>query len=177
MDLENLFSLAVKHRNAHDCSAYPYENGEKLVEWIQKTEARKILEIGTGMGYTATIMALSNPAVRVDTIEKDSEHAQIARDFLIAQKAREQVTVINELAESYLGTLQNQYDFIFFDGYQIHYEFLPHYERLMKKDGILFAANNHLQSKTSAKFFAELEEQTKWKILEKFADTTIAQKL
>jgi hypothetical protein len=48
---------------------------------------------------------------------------------------------------------------------------------LLKKDGILFLANNHLKSKTSDQFFEELEHSGDWEILERFEDTTIAKKI
>ena len=177
MDLKKLFEYAVAHRNEHDCSAYPYEDYERLVEAVNKFGAKKILEIGTGMGFTAAAMALQNPSIKIDTLEKDPEHATLAKQFLEGQGAGKQVKVINGVAEEVLSTFQSGYDLIFFDGYQIHYEFLPHYLRLLKPGGILFLANNHLQSKTSEQFFSKLNRSSDWKILEQFADTTVAERL
>jgi predicted O-methyltransferase YrrM len=174
MNINELYQQAVKHQKDHDCSAYPYELGAKLVDVLERNTPTKILEIGTGMGYTAALMAVHNPRVVIETIEKDSEHAHIARRFLEKQDVGDRVQVVNELAEQYLSSLNSQYDFIFFDGYQIHYEFLPHYERLLKPGGILYLANNHLQSKTSDRFFAELQNGQRWEVVEQFADTTIA---
>lgn len=177
MNLETFFQKAIDHRHAHDCSAYPYEQGEKLVEYVKKYSPKEILEIGTGVGYTAAIVGLAAPEARILTIEKDLEHAQLAAEFIKNAGAGENVTVTNELAEQYLSKLDSQYDFIFFDGFQIHYEFLFHYERLLKPGGILFLANNHLKSKTSTQFFEELSNPTKWSIIERFEDTTIAKKV
>ena len=177
VNIEPLFEQAILHRNNHDCSAYPYEDGNKLVEAILQYNPGRILEIGTGFGYTAAIMALALPGVEIDSLEKDSEHAMIAEYFLNINRVGKRVHIINVLAEQYLQTLQKQYDFIFFDGYQIHYEFLPHYERLLKPDGILYLANNHLKSRTSEQFFAQLADENKWHILDKFAETTIAQRI
>ncbi len=177
MELENLFDHAVQHRNEHDCSAYPYENYQRLIDVVNKYGAEKILEVGTGMGFTSTAMALQNEKIHVDTIEKDAEHLKIAQNFIKSNGVEDRVNVIEGVAETVLAELPSGYDLIFFDGFQIHYEFLAHYERLLKAGGILFLANNHLQSKTSTQFFEELQHFGKWKTLDQFADTTISQKL
>lgn len=181
IDIQSLYAAAIAHREEHECSAYPYQHAEKLAQVIGQYQPRKVLEIGTGIGYTAAVMALTSSTLRIDTIEKDPLHAKLAREFLInnvkESKVWQRVSIINDFAETVLPLMQTQYDLIFFDGYQIHYEYMPHYERLLKPQGILFLANNHLESKTSAQFFAELSDKENWKILDQFDDTTIAQRV
>lgn len=174
MQIQELYNLALKHQQEHDCSAHPYENGERLVSTLREHNSKSILEIGTGCGYTAAIMAMVSKEIKIDTIEKDSVHAEVANKFIMSCGMESRVNIINKMAEDYLPSLLNQYDLIFFDGFQIHYEFLPHYERLLKKGGILFLGNNHLLSKTSDQFFFELRNSEKWRIQEQFDDTTIA---
>lgn len=175
--MTNLFIKAVEHRTEHDCSAYPYEEYEKLIEYVKKYSPKKILEVGTGMGFTAIIMAQASPESHIDTIEKDPEHCAVAKQLAESNNVSDRVNVINDQAEDEFEKLDPEsYDFIFFDGYQIHYQFLPHYERLLKSEGVLFLANNHLKSRTSDKFFEELNNSGKWKQLDGFADTTIVLK-
>lgn len=173
-NLEELYKQAIDHRNAHDCSAYPYEDYQKLFDIIAKYQPKKILEVGTGIGFTAAVMALASPEACIETIEKDQAHSKYAEKFIHEQNLSDRIIVRNEIAELLLPELEPGYDLIFFDGYQIHYEFLPHYERLLKPGSVLILGNNHLTSKTSDKFFEELEHSGKWDVLEKFADTTIA---
>lgn len=179
--INKLYKAAEKHLEEHQCSAHPYKHGEKLVEMVQQQNSKRVLEIGSGIGYTAALMVLTSPNIRIDTLEKDPAHANLIRKFLRDntkdKTAWDRVTVFNDFAETVLPMMQTQYDFIFFDGYQIHYEFLPQYKRLLKTGGILFLANNHLKSKTSDKFFEELADTKAWKILEQFDDTTIAQRV
>ena len=175
--VNNLFSKAVQHHVEHDCSAPPYENGVKLVEYLQKYNPTHILEIGTGMGYTAVLLAKFSPEAKVETLEKNPEHVEVAKSFCTENMVGDRVDVIEAQAEDFFTTTSKKYDFIFFDGFQVHYQFLPEYERLLKPKGILFLANNHLKSRTSDKFFEELYSSEKWVVLEKFADTTVAQRL
>lgn len=176
MQLQELFSQALRHRNEHDCSAYPYEDYLKLIAAVNQYQAKQVLEIGTGMGFTSAAMALQSPDIRIDTIEKDPEHVQAARQFHFANGVKNQIAVLEGPAEQIMSSLAGPYDLIFFDGYQIHYEFLPHYARLLKPGGVLFLANNQLNSKTSDHFWDELKNSGNWQILEQFADTTIAQR-
>lgn len=173
-NLEDLYKRAVEHRNSHDCSAYPYEDYQKLFDLVKNIQPDKILEIGTGIGFTAVVMALASPLAKIETIEKDQTHCNDAVKFISDNNLSDRIILRNEIAELLLPELDESYDLIFFDGYQIHYEFLPHYERLLKTGGVLILGNNHLSSKTSDKFFAELEQSGKWEIEDKFADTTIA---
>lgn len=176
MTEKELYEQALLHQTVHHCGAHPYEHGDKLAATIRLSHPAKILEIGTGVGYTAIAMGLSAPDATIDTLEKDTDHAQLAKELVEKFQLQSRIRIRVEAAEEYLSAIKTNYDFIFFDGFQIHYEFLPHYTRLLKPGGILFLANNHLQSKTSAKFFDELENTTDWVILERFADTTIAQR-
>lgn len=180
LEAKALYEQAKSHRDEHDCSAYAYEDYLNLQKIVNRVNPKNILEIGTGVGFTSVIMASEVPGVKIDTIEKDQGHAKLAREFIHSQGFGEQITVIDDIAEIYLPELvsQNkQYDLIFFDGYQIHYEFLPHYEKLLKIGGILILANTHLNSKTSDRFFSELEHDGNWQISNQFNDTIVAHRI
>lgn len=177
LDIEKLFKSAEKHITEHECSAHPYKHAQQLVDYILEYKPKKVLEIGAGIGFTSVAMALALPSLRIDTLEKDLAHAKIAKKYFKDKKVDSRISLINDFAETVLPMMQGQYDFIFFDGFQIHYEFLPQYKRLLKRGGVLFLANNHLKSKTSDQFFTELANTNTWKVLDKFDDTTIVQKV
>lgn len=177
MNLEILFNLAVKHHEDHGCSAPPYENYEKLFQLVKNHRPKRVLEIGTGIGFTTVVIAEASQQSQIDTLEKDPEHASMAKDFIAKQGLNDRIEIHNVVAEEFLPTLTEQYDLIFFDGFQIHYEFLPHYERLLTRSGILVVGNNHLTSKTSDRFFQELNNPSNWRILEQFRDTIVAERL
>lgn len=177
MDLNHLFDLANQHRNEHDCSAHPYENYQKLFDLTSRLKPKRILEIGTGIGFSAVVMALASKEAMIDTIEKDSEHFLTARQFLQDLHLQSRIKVYNDIAEVILPNFTSHYDLIFFDGFQIHYEFLQHYARLLVFGGTLILANTHLNSKTSEQFFTEIGYKSEWELLDQFSDTMIFKKL
>src|ERR1700733_5213804 len=81
------------HRARHGCSAYPYDNGPLLATLAAVANARRILELGTALGYTALSFASGAPDATVDTIERDPEHAQLARDNIAAAGLDHRITV------------------------------------------------------------------------------------
>ena len=72
------------HRAKHGCGAYPYDNGPLLSTLAAAANARRILELGTALGYTALSFAYGAPDATVDTIERDPEHVQLARENIAA---------------------------------------------------------------------------------------------
>lgn len=176
MNLEKLYRQALSHREIHDCGASPYESYQKLYDLVLEYKPNNILEIGTGIGFSSVIMSLAAAKAHIDSIEKDPEHYQISKDFVESAGLNQKILLHNVVAEDFLPTLTTTYDLIFFDGFQIHYEFLPQYERLLKAGGVLILGNNHLASRTSTQFFHEFVKSEKWKILEQFADTTVAKR-
>src|ERR1700732_4833328 len=81
------------HRARHGCGAYPYGNGPLLSTLAAAANARRILELGTALGYTALSFAHGAPDATVDTIERDPEHVQLARDNIAAAAMDHRITV------------------------------------------------------------------------------------
>ena len=67
-----------QHRARHRCHAYPYRHGALLGTLAAAVQARRILELGTALGYTALSFAHGAASSMVDTIERDPEHVELA---------------------------------------------------------------------------------------------------
>src|ERR1700744_4603043 len=93
------------HRAKHGCAAYSYSNGPLLAALAGVANARRILELGTALGYTALSFASGAPDATVDTIERDPEHVQLARDNIAAAALAHRITVHEGDFESLLPTL------------------------------------------------------------------------
>jgi predicted O-methyltransferase YrrM len=176
-EMLKLYGKAIEHVKFHHCSAKPYEYGKQLYELVLEQKPNRILEIGTGIGYATALLAKASPEARIQTIERNREHVEAATKFLADHLTNHRIEIIEGIAEQILPELPNPYDLIFFDGFGIHYEFLPQYQRLLLTEGLAVIANNHLKSKTSDKFFHELHHSPAWKIIKQFGDTTVARRV
>jgi predicted O-methyltransferase YrrM len=104
------------HRARHGCHAYPHDNGPLLAALAAAANARRILELGTALGYTALSFASGAPDATVDTIERDSEHVRLARETIAAAAMDHRITVHEGDFATVLPTLDPGYDVAFFDG-------------------------------------------------------------
>jgi predicted O-methyltransferase YrrM len=132
------------HRAQHGCGAHPYDNGPLLAALAAAADARRILELGTALGYTALSFALGAPDATVDTIERDPEHARLARDNIAAAAMDHRITVHEGDFATVLPTLDPGYDVAFFDGQTPSPGLHKTLRGLLRTGGTLITANlNH----------------------------------
>ncbi|HVU42396.1 MAG: class I SAM-dependent methyltransferase [Xanthobacteraceae bacterium] len=132
------------HRAQHGCGAYPYDNGPLLGALAAAADARRILELGTALGYTALSFAAGAPDATVDTIERDPDHALLARDNIAAAAMDHRITVHEGDFASVLPTLDPGYDVAFFDGQSPTPALHKTLRGLLRTGGTLITANlNH----------------------------------
>ena len=133
-----------QHRARHGCDAYPYDNGPLLSALAAAVQARRILELGTALGYTALSFAHGAPNSTVDTIERDPEHVALARDHIAAAALDHRITVHEGDFASVLPTLDPGYDLAFFDGHTPVPALHTALRKLLRTGGTLITANlNH----------------------------------
>ena len=132
------------HRAQHGCGAYPYDNGPLLGALAAAADARRILELGTALGYTSLSFAAGAPDSTVDTIERDPEHVRLARDNIAAAAMDHRITVHEGDFASVLPTLDPGYDVAFFDGQSPTPALHKTLRGLLRTGGTLITANlNH----------------------------------
>ncbi len=83
----------LAHRAKHHCGAWPYGNGPLLSVIAGATNARRILELGCALGYTALSFAHGAPKAKIDTVERDPEHVRLARDNFTTAGVDKRLTV------------------------------------------------------------------------------------
>jgi predicted O-methyltransferase YrrM len=132
------------HRARHGCNAFPYDNGPLLAALAAAANARRILELGTALGYTALSFASGAPDATVDTVERDAEHVQLARDNIAAVGLDNRITVHEGDFAAVLPTLDPGYDVAFFDGGTPVTALHKTLRGLLRTGGTLITANlNH----------------------------------
>ena len=132
------------HRAKHGCGTYPYDNGPLLSTLAAAANARRILELGTALGYTALSFAHGAPDATVDTIERDPEHVRLARENIAAAAMDHRITVHEGEFAKVLPTLDPGYDVAFFDGHTPVPALHKELRNLLRTGGTLITANlNH----------------------------------
>lgn len=110
---------------------------------ILAVKPRIVLEIGTGIGYSAILIAGFLPKDgRIDTIEIDPERVEKAWENINKAGVNSIVRILEGDAKDILPVLNQEYDLIFLDAAKSKYiELLPECIRLLKKSGLLIADN------------------------------------
>lgn len=116
---------------------------EKIEEILQEEKPKRILEIGTAVGYSASMFAKSTSEdCIIDTIEIDEERAKEAKENIKKIGVSERINIMVGNAVDILPTLTNTYDIVFIDAAKGKYPiFLENAIRLIKDGGIILADN------------------------------------
>lgn len=93
-----------------------------LTYFIRREEPKRILELGTAMGYSAILMARQREDVEIDSLERDEAMVSLARAHIKAFQLSHRIQVIpGDILDS-LPKLGGSYDLIFVDAGKSHYE-------------------------------------------------------
>ena len=134
----------LAHQAKHHCGAWPYSNGPLLSVIAASAGAKRILELGCAIGYTALSFARGAPKARIDTIERDPEHARLARENFTGAGVAKRITVHEDDFAKVLPTLEAGYDVAFFDGNTPVPALHKALHDLLRQGGVLVTANlNH----------------------------------
>lgn len=110
---------------------------------LSMKQPKKILEVGTAVGFSAILMCEYGPEeCHVTTIEKYEKRIPIAKENFRRAEKEAQITLLEGDAMEIMKKMQEEYDFIFMDaakGQYIH--FLPEVMRLLKPQGVLVSDN------------------------------------
>ena len=116
---------------------------EVIAHILKEKEPKRILEIGTAVGYSAICFSkyLSENGL-IDTIERDIERIKQANENITKLGLENQIHIHSGDAVEILPTLSEKYDVIFIDAAKGKYPFfLKESERLLNPHGIIFADN------------------------------------
>lgn len=104
---------------------------------------KKILEVGTAIGYSALVMASSTTSdCLITTIERREDMAEKAKINIKNSSFRDRIKVLQGDAEDILPTLEEKYDFIFLDAAKGQYlNFFNECTRILNKRGVIMSDN------------------------------------
>ena len=132
----------IKYAEENDVPIMQNEGIAFLIMLLNVKKPLRILEIGSAIGFSSSIMALNSNAT-IDTIERDSKMIEECR------KNHQELALtdrINLIPGDALDTLElvknNKYDFIFIDAAKAQYiKFFEMYSPLLAEDGIILSDN------------------------------------
>ena len=115
---------------------------EVIREILEKENPKRILEIGTAVGYSASCFVKYAKDAIVDTIELDEVRAQEAIENVKKIGVDNNINIMVGNAVDILPTLNGEYDFVFIDAAKSKYSiFLSEGIRLIRNGGIILADN------------------------------------
>lgn len=113
-----------------------------LAALIRARKPERILEIGTAIGYSGSVMLLLEPLARLVTIEIDGDRFVEAKANFAKLGLTDRVTAIEGDAAEVLPLLTGDFDFIFLDGPKGQYAaYLPFLIEHLSQGGLLVADN------------------------------------
>ncbi len=123
---------------------------ELLIFLCSAHQPKRILEIGTCVGFSSTVMATVCPHAHIDTIERNPAMIPDAKaNFARFQK--ENITLYEGDAAVILPNLSGCYDLIYLDAAKGQYPaYLPHCVRLLSEGGIFLTDDVLFRGQVSA---------------------------
>jgi predicted O-methyltransferase YrrM len=127
--------------------------GKVLGEEVRKAKPKRILEVGTFMGYSTILMGRElGKDSQIITIEEHLTEAEVAKDNIVQSEIAVDVQVINGDAVEVLPTLNSSFDFVFLDAAKEEYhQYLQLIEDKLTKGAIIVADN-------AGKFATEMKD-------------------
>lgn len=123
----------------------PHETAVFLQFFLQTLQPKQILEVGTAIGFSASLMALATPdSTEIVTIDRYKLMSQRAQENFVKLGLSERITLIEGDGETLLPEMaQNaayagRFDFIFLDCAKSKYiQFLPDCLKLLAPNGVI----------------------------------------
>ncbi len=113
---------------------------EFLCDYIKKNNIKRILEIGTAIGYSAIKMASIDKDIKITTIERDKDRYSLALKNISNFKLEEQIDAI--LDDALNVDLIDKYDLIFIDAAKGQYiNFFEKFKTNLKNNGVIISDN------------------------------------
>ena len=111
-----------------------------IITFIIKHQIKSILEIGTAIGYSAIMMALANPDIKITTIEKDEKRYLEALKNVKKLELENRITLIFNEAENVI--LEGEFDMLLIDAAKAQNKrFFELFEHNVKVGGFILTDN------------------------------------
>lgn len=140
---DNRFDLMKQYAVENNVPIIQTEGIVFLQHLIRLTKAKKILEIGSAIGYSAIQMALVDSDVKITTIEREIVMVEEAKKNIRDFGLEDRIQLIHADAIDFdETTLDQDYDLIFIDAAKGQYQrFFTKYSQCLKQTGVIVTDN------------------------------------
>lgn len=109
---------------------------------INTTKPKKILELGTAIGYSAISFSMNESVERLVTVEINENVVKIAKENIKKSGLEDKIEIVHSAAYEYLVESSDTFDFIFIDAAKGQYEkYFDEAIKLLNRDGIIVCDN------------------------------------
>lgn len=116
------------------------EGLEFILNFIEKNGAKRILEIGTGIGYSAIMFAKCAADILVFTIESDAERYEQAKKNIASENLSQRVICF--FGDAMEFDFAEKFDLIFIDGPKAQYiKFFEKFKNNLAQGGAILSDN------------------------------------
>lgn len=115
---------------------------EVLLSLLSLQRPKRILELGTAIGYSAIRMAKALPDAHITTVERNPKRYAEAKEFISRSDVADRIDIIFGDAVELAETLEGEFDAVFVDAAKGQYKkFFNGYGRLVPIGGVLYTDN------------------------------------
>ena len=155
-----------KYAIENDVPIMNSQTKELIISILEIAKPKKILEIGTAIGYSSLCFKKYTGA-DITTIELDKETADVARENF--KKYNVDINLINDDAMKALRDINQGFDFVFIDANKSRYlDYFKITSKLLNKGGIIIADNVLFRGEVSNDDIMEKRKNTLVKRLRNF---------
>lgn len=138
----NMLSRLEEYAKENGVPIVEPETGQFIKTIIKISRPKKILEIGTAIGYSSLLMAESCDDLEIVTIERDKKMMDLAVRNIEESDYSDRIELIYGDANEILDEINGKFDIIFIDAAKGQYKkFLDKSLRLLSEDGFLISDN------------------------------------
>ena len=140
METFTMIKEIKEYARLNDVPIMQDEGIDYLTTFIIKHQISRVLEVGTAIGYSAIMMALANPKLKIVSIERDEERYLEAVKNVKKFDLEDRITLL--FKDALDVKLNEKFDLIFLDGAKgQNINFFEHFERNLE-DGGFFITDN-----------------------------------
>lgn len=139
--------------------------GKQLADTVMKFRVKRVLEVGTLVGYSAILMAKNLPDDgKIFTIEVNPQSARLAKENIKKAGFSDKVEIHVGDALQVISEIKGEFDMVFLDATKEEYlDYLKLCESRLKKGGVVFADNVKMFAEAMRDYLAYVRDSGKYK--------------